>query len=802
MPLLAAVSLLSLAAIAYEILLTRLFAITLWHHYVYMIISLALLGYGASGTFLVFVKHRLIPHFGTSFAVLAMLFGVTVIGCYVLAQRVPFNPLEVIWDWHQQLYLATMYLILAAPFFAAASAIALALAVWPGHIGAIYRADLMGAGAGALGVVAATFVLPLEDCLRVIAASGFGAAALAVTRERRHWAAAAILVVAVPATLAWPAAWLAPTPSPYKSLSLALTAPEARVIAERSGPLGRLSVIESPKVPLRIAPGLSLATTLMPPAQLGVFTDGEGVTPITRSTGDLEPIGYLDQQTSALPYHLLDRPETLVLGAGGGADVLQALYHRASHIDAVELNPQLADLVRHDFADFAGRIYDHPAVALHMAEARSFVEASRKRWDLINLSLLDSFATSTAGAQALSESPIYTIEAFQAYIGHLAPNGMLAITRWLGNPPRDTFKLFAIATAALRANGAADPAEQLVLLHSWNTATLLIKDAPFSRDEIAAARTFARDRQFDLAWFAGIRASETNRFNRMAKPTLYDAAVALLGPARSDFIANYRFDIRPATDDQPFFFRFFRWSLLPHLAAMKGQAGFVFVDAGYLVLILALLQAIVLSGIFILIPLLWLRHEQRVPASGWMSVALYFLLVGFAFLFIEIAFIQRFSLFLGHPLTAIAVTLAGFLVFAGLGSGFSTRAAARWPRATIILAVGAIVAIGAGYVALLPLVFDTLMGWPLLAKSAVAAGLVAPLGFAMGFPFPLGLSRVAERTPALLPWAWGINGCASVVSAVAASLLAMHIGFTAVLAVAIGLYGAAALLFGRLRGAT
>ena len=449
MPLLAAVSLVSAAAIAYEILLTRLFAIALWHHFVYMIISLALLGYGASGTFLVLARHRLLPRFGASFAALAALFGILAIGCYALASRLPFNPLEVIWDWRQQFYLAAMYLTLALPFFAAASAIGLAFAALPARIAGIYRADLVGAGAGALGIVSAMFVLPLEDCLRLIAALAFAAAALAMAGEGWRRAAFGLVVLAVPATLAWPATWLEPMPSAYKGLSQALNIPDSRVIAERSSPLGRLSVIESPQVPLRHAPGLSLATTLAPPEQLGVFTDGDGMTAITRFTGDLAALGYLDQQTSALPYHLLDRPATLVLGGGGGADVLQALHHRASRIDVVELNPQLIDLVRRDFGEFAGHIYSHPGIAVHAAEARSFVEASRARWDLIQLALLNSFVTSTAGVQALSESPIYTIEAIQAYLDHLAPGGMLAITRWLGNPPRDTLKLFATAIQAL-----------------------------------------------------------------------------------------------------------------------------------------------------------------------------------------------------------------------------------------------------------------------------------------------------------------------------------------------------------------
>ena len=409
--------------------------------------------------------------------------------------------------------------------------------------------------------------------------------------------------------------------------------------------------------------------------------------------------------------------------------------------------------------------------------------------------------------QALSESPIYTIEALRAYLDHLNPGGLVAISRWLGNPPRDTIKLLATAIAALEGGAGTsaretDPGERLVLLHGWNAATLLMKNGRFTRSEIAALRSFAAERQFDLAWYPGVTGDEVNRYNRLAKPTLYDAAVALLGPGRSTFLADYRFNISPATDDRPFFFRFFKWSLLPQLMALHGQGGFVFVDAGYLVVVLALLQAIIASGILVLLPLAWLRRgEERRAAPGPVRVAFYFLLIGLAFLFVEIAFIHRFSLFLGHPLAAISVTLAGFLVSAGLGSGISKRVAARWPEAAIMLAIAAIVSLGAVYAMVLPPLFGGLMGLSLPAKIAVAVGLLAPLGFVMGLPFPLGLSRVSDSTPALVPWAWGINGCASVVAAVLASLLAMHIGFTTVLVLALALYTATPLLLGRSRPA-
>src|SRR5262249_28912786 len=273
-------------------------------------------------------------------------------------------------------------------FLAAASAIGLGLAAWPARIGAIYRADLAGAAGGAVVVLSLMMGLPPEDCLRVIAAVAFAAAAPAAVGEGPGQLALGLALLALPAALAWPAAWPRPAPSPYKGLSLALTVPGAHIVAERSGLLGRLTAVASPTIPFRYAPGLSLAASQAPPEQIALFTDGEGMTAVTRFGGDLSALGYLDRQTAALPFHLLHPPATLVLGAGGGAEILRALYHRAPRIDAVELNGQLVDLVRGALGEFAGGLYDHPTVAVHVAEARNFVESSSDRWDLIQIALL------------------------------------------------------------------------------------------------------------------------------------------------------------------------------------------------------------------------------------------------------------------------------------------------------------------------------------------------------------------------------------------------------------------------------
>jgi hypothetical protein len=792
----AAISILAGAAVAHEILLVRLFSILLWHHYAYMIISVALLGIGASGTALAATRGALTSsRFTMVFVGCAVLFAISTVGGFALAQRVVFNPLEVIWDLNQQLYLARTYLLLTLPFFAAGAAIGLAFIHLREQIAAIYRADLLGAGAGALLILALLYVLPPQDCLRVISGLGFVAAALAAWASSAPCLAAGFAALAVISPVAWPVSWLQLQPSQYKGLSVALTAPGTQVLTQRSSPLGLLTVVESLAIPLRYAPGLSLGATTEPPPQLGVFTDAEALTVITRFTGDKSGLAYLDQQTAALPYQLLERPDTLILGAGGGADVLRALYHDAKSIDALELNPDLVDLVRGPLSAFAGRIYDREDVTLHIAEARSFVEASEQRWDLIQLALLDSFTSAAAGVQALGESPLYTVEALQAYHRHLAPGGLLAITRWLLAPPRDPIKLFATAVLTLERMGASSPGDQLAMIHSWNTTTLLIKNGQFDAAEIAVIRAFANTRSFDVAWYPGMPEVEANRYNRLAEPYLYRAAVALLGPQREQFLEDYKFYITPATDDRPYFFRSFKWALLPELMAQRAQGGLSQADAGYLVVIATLVQSVLASLVLILLPLAILRAEHQHPKHGGVArwqVALYFLFLGFGFIFIEISFIQRFTLFLGHPLTAIGVVLAAFLVFAGLGSGIAAQLTRRH-RIAIAIATAGIIVLAGTYMIILPILLPALITWPPFAKTAITLVLIAPLGFAMGLPFPLGLERVAAEAPDLVPWAWGINGCASVVGAVLASILAMHIGLTLVVCLALGLYAIAAL---------
>ncbi|BBA34725.1 uncharacterized protein sS8_2780 [Methylocaldum marinum] len=792
--LLFSVSLLSAAALVYEILLMRLFSIIQWHHFAYMMISLALLGYGASGTFLALARGFLLPRFGVAFVVNAASFGLSAILCFLAAQRVPFNALEILWSPREWGHLVLIYLILTPPFFFAANCIGLTFQRYKTTIGRTYAADLSGAGIGALAVILLLFrVFPLT-ALALASGVAFAAASLA-------WLALAMrprkpiipLVAAIPALwllVHWTGAELRPVE--YKSLSQALKVAGAARIAERSSPLGLLSVVRSPEVPFRHAPGLSLNSEVPVPEQLAAFSDGDGISAINHWDGTKNSLGFLDYVPSALPYHLLPpKPKVLVLGAGGGSEVLQAIYHDAERISAVELNPQMIDLVSRDFAAFAGRVYDHPSVRVYAAEARSFTAASTERYDLIQIALLDAFNTSSAGSYALNESYLYTVEALKTYLAHLKADGFLAITRWVRLPPRDEVKLFATAVDALTGSGPSAPERRLIWIRGWQTSTLLIKNGEISGLEVADLRRFCDQRSFDLAYFPGIEAQHTNIHNRLKEDYLFEAATALLGPGRESFTRRYKFDVRPATDDRPYFFHFFKWTLLPEAFKLKGSGGLSLLDMGYPILLATLLQSALISALLILAPLgvLMPRDGGGIARALRYRVFGYFFAIGLAFMFTEIVYIQKFILYLGHPLYAVAVVLAGFLIFAGMGSRYAAGLAARQADAPIIRAVKAIVGVSAVYFLVLPPLFELSIALPAPAKVIVVLFLIAPLAFFMGMPFPLGLTRLASEAERLIPWAFGINGCASVVAAILATLLAIHVGQFWLMIAALALYG-------------
>jgi len=792
-----AIALVSGAAIGYEILLMRLFSIIQWHHFAYMIISLALLGYGVSGVVLALCRDWLNARFAWVFPGGIVLFSLAAPGCFWLGQRLPFNPSELFWSPAQPLYLLTLYLLLALPFFFAASAVGLALFRFRDEVSSIYAADLAGAGLGSLVIIGLLFLVPPDQALIALALVGLaGILPVSIAWKKNGWGPA--ICAAVLALL-----WLAPSDwktlhiSPYKEMQQLLRIPGTRIIDSFSNPIAYTDVVESVTTPLRHAPGLSLNAEREPPAQYALFSDAGNMSALTRYNGDRATISYLDQTTSALPFHLNKPEQLLILGVGAGSDLLQAEWFGVPSVDAVELNGQLIDYIKTRHDAFSGGIFTNERLRLHIGEARGFVSGTKQRFDLIQIALMDAYGASSAGLYALSENYLYTVEALQEYIRHLQPGGYLALTRWAKMPPRDALKLFATAAEALERSGISEPGRRLLLIRGWQTSTLLVKNGEVTLGDIGKLKTFCEDRSFDIDYYPGITESETNRFNQLPESYYYQGASQMLGAGRAAYLDRYKFAIDPATDDRPYFFQFFKWTTLPEILSLYGQGGISLLETGYIILVAGALQALFAAALFIGLPMWLCKQRLGLPDYSprlWRMMG-YFFLLGNAFLFIEIAFIQKFILFLHHPVYSVTVVLCTFLISASLGS-YASRSlhAMRHGHFAPILGIAALALF---YILFFKNLTGVFLDQFVPVKIAVTVLLISPLGFLMGMPFPLGLQRAAVLSPSLIPWAWGVNGFASVISASLATLIAIHGGFNVLILTAVGLYLGAAVCLPR-----
>lgn len=808
-PLHIVVFMVSAVGIAYQVALMRIFSIGQWHHFAYMIISIAMLGFGAGGAMLALFGKRAASGKGLWVGPVVTLLGVSLPLCYALGQQVPFETFEIVSQTSRQLrHLPLLYVILAVPFFLTSVCIALALMQGAGQVGRLYCSNMIGSGVGAfamiglLSVVHPRYVPSLMALFILVALLVAGRLYPVYPRKRMILGAALILG----------AAGLGLTPvriSEYKGLSYALQYPDAEVVAETTGPLAVLTAVASEQV--RETPGqMSYAYPWSErgpiPEQIALYFDAGGVSPVCRFDGDLAPFSYWDYVPPAIAYHLVEAPDTLIIGAGGGADVLGALYHGAPHVTAVEVNPDVFRLLNENetLRDFYGRLYERPDVTPVVADGRGFLQSGDAQYDMIQIALLDSFSAASAGVHALNESYLYTVEALQLFIERLRPGGMLAITRWLKTPPRDALKLFATAVEACEALGIEKPGDHLVFIRSWNTGTVVIARDALDAAQVEAARAFSLSRGFDLCHLPGITPGEANQFTVLEEPTYYRFAHDILHGDRNAVYRDALFYLRPATDNRPYFFHFLKWESMPRLLRGMGIHWAPFVEWGYVTLIATLVQGALVAAVLIVLPLITLAKRPKVRrARPW--VIAYFAGLGLAYMFLEIAVIQRLMLFLAYPIYAVTVTLTGFLIFSGLGSFaadslYRRRGAGRAAHTIMLVALGILLVI-AIYVAMMPLMFRWGAGWSDPQKILATLAVIAPLAFIMGMPFPTGLQFITEADERLLPWAWGINGCFSVIGASAATVIAIHGGFTVLVFSAAALYIACALSLHRLQRA-
>jgi hypothetical protein len=753
----------SCTTLAYEVLLTRIFSISLWYHFAFMIISIAMLGFAASGALL-----ALRPGLRALSRIPAysLLLPAGITSSYFLANLVPFDPARLSWEKAQAFHICLYYVTLAIPFFCTGLVIATAFSTTSRKSGLLYGADLIGAGLGSVGILFLLGTMAPQRAVFIIAA----AAAVAPFGSGRTGvkAGALLLIGANLAIFFWQPDFAALRVSPYKGLPTALQYPGARPLMTYYSPFAVIDTFVSPAA--RFAPGLSLRYLEPLPEQTGFAVDKGEINAVTAAapTGAL---AFLDHLPSALPYMLGKPGRVLVLDPRGGLQVLMARRHGAGTIHRVESNPALVKVIRENLQDFSGNIYgEHTWTGL----GRSWLGKGKDRYDIIDLSLL---GTETAGAFGIAEDYRFTVEAFREYLEHLEEDGILSLSLYIVPPPRTELRLFATVVTALEEMGIRDVARHLAIIRSWGSISMVIKRSPLSAGEIGAVRRFANEQWFDLVHLPGIRREETNLHVRMATDDYFTAFGSILNrEERPAFTAGYIFDIAPVRDDRPFFHYFLKFEKIGAIYRVMGNKWAFFLEEGYL------LPAVVLQALAISLVLLVLPAFARGPSSAGRPVAgkrllPYFALLGAGYMFVEIALIQKIILPLENPSFAVAAVLGSLLVSSGIGSLLSYRFALLRTPAVCVATALLIVTCSL----LLPGVAVAVAPFPLPLKMALIVLFFVPLGALMGMPFPNGLQLLGEESPHLIPWAWVINGSLSVLAPLFAIMIAMELGFSRVL---------------------
>ena len=774
---LAAIALLSAALIAYQVAIIQLLSIMQWYHYASMVISVALLGFGAAGSLLSIKRLWLLHHSDTLLAVLMICCGFTMVIAVEVSNidLARFDSYLLFTGSFQWLRLLINYVLFFIPFFLGALALGIVFTKHVAEIGRFYFSNLAGSGAGALlGAVLAGYFfpasLPAVTALMVIIAGSL------LLQKKNRWF---IIILSFPVMVF--IFYRIGNPSviklsEYKSLAKTMNLPGARISMQKPGPYGLVQVVSADA--LRYAPGLSLAFDKEVPVKKVIFNNGDWFGPID-SWKEADSFHLLDYTSMALPYILKKRNTVLVLNAGTGLNISHALKNNASQIDAVEPHRTVAGLLLNELAADNNSLFYRTQVKMHITEPRSFLAAAKKKYDLIQLPLIGAFGGGV-GLYAMREEYGLTKEAFSEMWNLLEDDGVISITTWLDYPFRNSLKITATLAETLNEAGFTNYQSHLVAVRSWATITYLLKKTPFTSADTTAARKFCNDYFFDPLLLPGSQPGERTIYNNISDTSFFLYTDELLSGNLDKLYEEYGFHIKPATDDQPYFSQFLRWKSLPRLSSVFGSQNVSFIELGWLISAITFLQITMLAVLLILLPLFKLRRISRGGNKSW--TFFYFSGLGTGYMFFEIVLIQKFILFFGNPAYAAAMVICVMLFASGAGSYLSSRLfPGRALMQRILLVIFLILLL---YTFFLSSMLQQIASLPDLVKFFISVLIIACPALLMGMPFPLGLRAQALIEEKNVPWAWGINGCMSVISAALATLLTVDAGFSVVILLA------------------
>lgn len=740
-----------MATLILELSLTRIFSVVFYYHYAFLAISIALFGLGAGGVLSYYAPVRGRALF-RRLGFLAMVNAAVVIGSLVIVLR------------GSALGLPVVYFAASAPFILSGMIVSLAIGETIERVERVYFYDLLGAAGGCL------LLIPLLNLVGG-PSTVIGAAAL--------FAASGAVWFGLVGSVRGRAVGVA--------LALAL------VLALIYNPRGRLLDVTEAKgkelrdeVLVRWNSFSRVAVTEDKDKNRTVVIDGDATTGIVNldlnkvpawSERDLKRIG------PALPYRLRPGAKTLIIGAGGGWDVARALVGGSTDVTGVEINPIITGtIMRGQYADWSKRIYFHRSVRIVVEDGRSFVRRTPETYEVLQATLVDTWASTAAGAFSLSENNLYTSDAFYDYLSRLTPTGFLAFSRWGFEPPRESLRLLSLAIDALSRLGETDPARHVIVVREdqknllgWGALdTVLISRKPFTAEDIARAHELIAECGFDAVYLPDQEG--TTPFHQLLRTR-----------DREAFYAGYRYDVRPVNDDRPFFF----YSVQPRdLWAFATQASTGVADTKVNLAVPTLFGVVGASVAATLITLLLppIVLGARLPRERGVNVfLLYFACLGAGYILVQVGLIQKLVLFLGRPTYALTVVIFSMLVSSGVGSYVSRR----WTRGedgrlmgalALVAAVVSVVAFSAGALT------SAGVAWPMAVKVLATVLLIAPAGLLMGMPFPLGLARLEQWHRPSVRWAWSMNAASSVFGSAAAIFLAIFFGLKVTLLAGAALY--------------
>jgi hypothetical protein len=768
------------AILMIELALTRIFSVTMYYHFAFLAISIALFGLSASGVY-VYVFRRAFERRSTASLLTShsLLFaGVTVVSLAALVRiRVGLN-----YSHENLVKMIAIYTLAALPFFSGGAVISLAITRLRARVNVVYAADLIGAAAGCL------LLLPLLNRFGapgvVLLAAVLGGAAALLFSPSRTLARTALIAAAA---VGIPGVLQLSGSAPFDVTNTKGHDADTVLFAKWNS-FSRVAVYD------RSHGDWSLSSKYQGPKPETRFMDIDSAasTPIVRFDGDLSKVEYLKYELTGLAYHLVESEKplrerfsgdsgengsrsdfsALVIGPGGGRDLLTALLFGATRVDGVEVNPIIAnDVMLGQFRTFSGSIYQNAQVNVVVDDGRSFIRRSNERYDVIQASLVDTWAATAAGAYTLTENTLYTKEAFEDYYDHLTDRGMLTITRWVF----DGLRLVSLAQAACESRGCSAP-EHMAIVQQDRVATFLLKKTPFTADDVDDLRRTSANLGFTVLYAPG-QIDATN-----------DYAKLVLASDRQAFYESYHHDVAPTTDNRPFFF---------HTTKIKDQFQTAFGRSmlfgnGLSALMTLMAISATFVTLFVVGPLLVSGSELR--GSQWPLWLGYFGMLGAGFMLIEVALLQRFVLLLGHPVYSLTVTLFSVLLGTGIGSLISRRVSdARLLRTLQVVLLGIVGVAFLAIVALPPIIRSAISASHAM-RIALTVCLITPAGVLMGMPLPGGIRLMTVNHSALVPWAWGMNGALSVIGATLAVFIAMNWGFSVTLMTGAAIYLAAAVL--------